>query len=740
MNRKDILISYNQINNHLINNKIIKAIKALRKNINTRTDDVLLSSLENIETTYSLVLDYAIRGVKDPKRTEIYNKLVKSLLELNDRTKNQLLDAQFSQFYHQKKSILSKSTYFHHKIKEISEHASVSDELSNLLEGMKIEKPADEQVDMHAVIEELFLYVWFTEMLSDADIEMLKLMFESDVFTTQHKDLIVSSLTLGLLDNFDARKLIWLAEMMINSNFQSRERVFAGLMFALYKYDYRLHFYPEIENILKTLALNSEIKSFSEFLLIQLIKAKDTEKFTKKLRDEIMPDIIKHAPKIQERLDLDNILPEDEDKNPNWESILEDAPDLMKKLEELSRLQLEGTDVFMGTFAMLKNFPFFHKASNWFMPFYPENPEISTVLDYEGDDFKRTFLHLLERSTHMCNSDKYSFCLNITAMPEAQKKMMLQMFKAELESINEINQEDSKIDKTLSSKIIFTQYIQDLYRFFKLFPLKNEFEDIFEQDLDFYNKSFFISFFSDNAILVKLSDFYFESGHYKHAAIVYEQLIGKGLNTQVVFEKAAFAYQQLNQFDKAIDMYKKAELFETTVWILSKIAHCCIKTGDFKQALEYFSEAERLEPDNLKIQLQIANCYLNLDQVETALNHYYKLELLADSNVRVLRPITWCLFILGLHNDAEKYFEMLMKSTEVNKFDLMNYGHWLWCTGQSSKAAEFYIKSINQKNNGFDAFLISFKQDEKYLLQNNIQEDDIALMLDYLEMKYTTLL
>ena len=462
----------------------------------------------------------------------------------------------------------------------------------------------------------------------------------------------------------------------------------------------------------------------------------DTEKFTKKFREEIMPDIIKHAPDIQDKLDLNNILPGDaeEDKNPDWSKVLGDDHDLMEKLEELSKLQMEGTDVFMSTFAMLKHFSFFRQMSNWFVPFYKENPVVWQALSDEDMDFRETFLESLEKSGHMCNSDKYSFCLNVKDMPGAQKKMMLQMFKQELESINEVNDDDDILNQSLFSKRIITNYIQDIYRFFKLYSGKNEFDDVFALKLDFHNKLFFKKYFSSNDILIKTTDFYFDNSHFSEASEIFKLLIENGLQTRIIFEKAGYASQQTGKYIEAIDLYKKAELFESTTWINLKIAFCYTKLNQHENALNYLLEAMKLEPENLKIQLSIANAYLNMGDVETALNHYYKLELLATSNIKVLRPISWCLFTLGRFKEAETYFEQLLNSNQGNKYDLMNYAHLLWCTGRSESAAEYYLRSIRQKDNSLEAFIRSFKEDKKHLINHGIKKEEMMFMIDYLKL------
>ncbi|OPZ97958.1 MAG: Tetratricopeptide repeat protein [Bacteroidetes bacterium ADurb.Bin408] len=523
-----------------------------------------------------------------------------------------------------------------------------------------------------------------------------------------------------------------LTELILEAETQIAERAFTGLMFALYIHDRRLKYYPETEKIIA--ALKGHV--FTRFFIIQVIKAQDTEKFSKKFREEIMPDIIKHAPKIQDKLELDDILPDngEDEKNPKWRQILNENPDLMDKLEELSKLQMEGTDVFMSTFAMLKNFSFFKTMPHWFLPFYKENNMVASVLAEEDEDFRMTFLEALEKSGHMCNSDKYSFCLNVKDLPATQKKVMLQMFKQELESINEVNEDDDLLNRSLLSKRIITAYIQDLYRFFKLYREKNEFDDIFSYKLDFYNKEFFQKYFADNDLLVKVVDFYFESSHFNEAAEIYCLLINNGRHTQTIFEKAGFAFLQLAKYDDAIEMFKKAELFESTTWINLKIAQCYTKKGNYSEALFYLKEAEKIDPDNSKIQLQIANTYLSMEEVDTALSHYFKLELLTASNPKVMRPISWCLFVLGRFEEAENYFNNIISSNQFNKYDLMNYGHLLLATGRDEQATTCYLKCIQLKGNSFEDFLHSFYQDKKHLLKHGVSEETLNFILEYIRM------
>ena len=53
---------------------------------------------------------------------------------------------------------------------------------------------------------------------------------------------------------------------------------------------------------------NKQLEKHIEIILIQFLKSKETEKITKKFNEEIIPEVIKLRPKIQDKLDLENII------------------------------------------------------------------------------------------------------------------------------------------------------------------------------------------------------------------------------------------------------------------------------------------------------------------------------------------------------------------------------------------------------------------------------------------------
>ena len=422
--------------------------------------------------------------------------------------------------------------------------------------------------------------------------------------------------------------------------------------------------------------------------------------------------------------------------NPDWEEVFSDSPELLEKLEEFSKMQIEGSDVFMSAFSMLKNFDFFKETYNWFVPFYKENKVVEDAFEFESESFNSDlFAEGLEKSAFLCNSDKYSFILNVKLMPEAQKTMMLEMFNAEIEGMNELIKDDEILNKSMKSKYIFTQYIQDLYRFFKLNDNKKEFIDIFDDKLDFYNKNYFAKELFSVELFKQIGEFYFNKEYFTDALNVYKIIFNKGNKEQDIIEKIAFSYQKMKDYEQALEFYKKAELFESNInWTTKKIALCYRELNYNEKAIEYYLKAEKNEPENLYVQAHLGHTYLRMKNYEKALEHYFKVEYFAPSNTLILRPIAWCSFVLGRFDNSLKYYQKLIEKNEINHFDYINMGHVEWLTNNVKKAVEYYKLSLKGFKNKFKPFKKEFIEDKDYIINLGIDAFEIELMLDYIAL------
>jgi tetratricopeptide (TPR) repeat protein len=484
------------------------------------------------------------------------------------------------------------------------------------------------------------------------------------------------------------------------------------------------------------LQIINEDPGFKENLgrvIIQLIRSRETEKIQNKIRDEIIPEMIKISPNLKNKINLEGLMGEGlgDDKNPEWQEIFKDSPGLMDKMEEFSELQMEGADVFMGSFSMLKMYPFFSEFTNWFMPFFNQNPQIAHLVD-STDETYRWFINTLSNAPILCNSDKYSFCFSIQNLPKENREFMAQGMNAEMSQFNEMQKDEELTNPGRKSGFVSNQYIQDLYRFYKLHPRKNDFEDIFKWRFDFHNKITLGKILKeDEKMLRNIGEFYFNKNYYDEAAGIFELLLAVGKNGEL-YQKAGFCYQKSGNYEKALDAYQKAELFGLNKsWNFNKIALCYRNLKQPQKALEYYLEVEKLNDKELNTELNIGHCYLELEQFDEALKYYFKVEYLAPGNKKVWRPLGWCSFVTGKKEQAAKYFQQLIDD-EPGKHDFMNMGHVQWSLGNRKAALEFYKKSISTTNFSEKEFFEVFDEDLHHLLNQGVDKEDVPIMLDQL--------
>jgi tetratricopeptide (TPR) repeat protein len=730
----------NLILDYVSNHKVIDALDQMQKlTVECKNKD-LADQLEIHRETYRNMLKYSFELSDDPEKEKVYRHLMKSILELADDVRDDIIfNQKLVGYYIIKNEVAREAQLLAGRSGKIYDSLSFQKEIENILgesstQGDNGKVHAREEYQKSLL--NIFRIIWMTDRFREDETSLVSQIIPSRFIPWYDKCILVSSLTLSMVRHFDIQKVNLLFDFLENKEDQVWQRALTGLILGLFFHDKRLKYYPEIESRLKLVREEKDFNKNIEAIILQYLKARETEKVTRKIREEIFPEMMKIKSTLEEKLDLEDItsIKNIEEKNPEWETVFKDTPDLYAKLEEFSALQMEGSDVFISAFAMLKRFDFFDVLSNWFLPFYRDNEYVDKSLeDLKAEFDVPLFVEGLERSSVLCNSDKYSFCLNIRHMPVIQRTMMMEMFNMEIKAMNELSSSDEMLDKFLRDRTIYTQYLQDLYRFFKLHPLKNEFEDIFDIRSGIEKSYLICLLITDTKILRNIGEFYFEKGYFQEAINLFSNLPYDENNFEV-FEKIAYSYQKLGNWSKALENYHKAELFDKNKkWIYKKIAFCSRKIGDYKSALKYYKEIEQEDPDNLYIQLYIGHSYMDMEDFETALKYYFKVEYQDPSNKKIYRPIAWCSFVTGKFDIARKYFEKALRN-KPNKNDFVNMGHIDWCTGDKKMAIENYKKSLIVSGADFNWLAITFEQDKKYLLKYGIKEFDIPLMIDYLKL------
>lgn len=735
MNYTEIRNLYERVCSETTSGQIRSALNDLLKLIKEGASADEFLEWESISENYRSLLKYANEGYQDPQQTAILNRLSYSILEIADEVYNTLV----LRFLPNQKSERTRLTGLFGSdpfiISARIEEFLVSKQVSMLLEESELntdERPQNPEM------EDIFKLIWLTDRFRDFHVDLSHKIIQSPDVSWPDKCLVVSALTLSILHDFDEEKILLLSEFAEYGEQQVYQRALTGLVLCLVFFNDRLRFYPELGAKLSQIAVNSDLVEKIELILQQLMTARETEKITREFEREVLPDMQKMMPRIEDKLQLGDLTEDDdvEGKNPGWKGMIDEVPGLFEKIEKFSKMQMEGGDVFMGTFSMLKRFDFFNKMSNWFVPFYKENKSVRQTFPDE-ERYQDRLAEGLEKAFYICNSDKYSFALNFLAVPAAQKSMIVTYFEAELGQMSEMISEEQLLDQSILDNAVFIQYIQDLYRFFKLYPFKSEFRDVFQEKIDFTHLYFYNRYFERSSFLERIATFLFEKEHWSDAGRLYAYLSSRATPRSDYFEKAGYCAQMAGDYTLAITLYRKAELFDSNpLWIATKLGWCYYKSGKYAEAVTSFTRALELKPDDTALQSRLAQCHLAMHDYDSALKIYQQLQFFSPENLKILRPLAFCYFALLRCDEAEEiYSEILNLTEDLTLYDLMNAGHVKLCKGKRKEAIDLYLKSLAKIEPPHRIFFEAFSQDTPLLINNGFPEGEVALVVDYLRFE-----
>ena len=733
-----VIARYKKIGKLVMDGRIKYSLDQLKEFIVNSSNADHHNQLENLEMTYRNMIRYTAEGIQDPERKNIYTRLQQSIMKLADMAKQDML-AHYSGWH---TYWLKTNTDRERKLAGKSLAESIDDLIfkSELDEWLKIsgtrlsDPEADIAIRHRKLIEDIFNHFWLTDYYGDAEEELLAIINDETKFTWYERSLFVSAVTLSTLRIWEKKKVFELIRFYEEGGHRTTERALAGLVLVLHYYNSRLSLHPDLVTRLQDMFSNSAPREHLRITIMQTLRSRETERISRKLRDEILPKVANLRPRIEEKLDLDSLLPENliEGKNPDWSDMFEESEDIYKTMEEFSKLQMEGADVYMSAFSNLKNFDFFRTFSNWFMPFYPDHEAIEDIfMDDVLSEGTNELAEALFKTPFICNSDKYSLVLNLKHLPDSQKKMMLKVFRMELEGLEQMKDQEIDLDPNLTFRTNITQYLQDLYRFFKLSPYKNEFEDVFRGRLDIQNSVFFKKIFTSKEDIMTLGDYYFGKNFYTEALEIYNGLAENVTDDPQLFEKSGYCYQQEGDFEMALEMYNRADILDRKVWTLKKTGYCLRRLRRYDEALDHYLEAETADTGNMHTIAMIGHCYLDMKDYESALKYYFKVEYNDPDNFRVLKPIAWCYFATGKFEQSRKYYEKL-SSGKLSAHDLINMGHLELCTGNNSDAIDLYRRSMTEGGMSGDNFLEILEEDREILTRLGVDADDIPIISDFL--------
>ena len=711
----------------LASRNLSAAIVALEAFLSVHPHQVNSDRLHAVRTDYQLMADYWRRGFKDPQLPALYQTLLQRMY---------VLCANISKHYSLGHSSFLSSVYMRlrmtardwapQNIREeletfVSEAALLELEPEHLRKVRQQELFRQHQHQMTV----LFDYVYTSEIWTDGRASAMEEMLLSPTVDSNDQQLIVSAVMLSLLEHFDMAKFRMLVHVYQRAmDEQVRQRALIGWVLTL---DSRWadSVYPEQKALVDELLEDEKCCRELVDLQKQFIFCINAEQDTQTIQREIMPDLMKNQ---NFRMTRNGI---EETEDDAMEDILNPGAQ-EKKLEQLEEsfqrminMQKQGADIYFGGFSRMKHFSFFNELSNWFVPFYMQHPAVAEMIDKSG---LNKFLQTMTLNGPFCNSDKYSFVFAFQQVVSQIPQNMREMLERGEAAVNEIAPEELK-----SAVYIRRIYLQDLYRFFRLFPQRSEFVNPFDQEESHYlfcanpifSRTHLEPMFNDVVAFLLKQKRTAEAAkvlaNYGEARRDFQfwMMAGYLIQHRKVGSSFMDGLDDLHCYEKALALQPDNEK------ALAGYARALFARGMYQEAQEIYDKLLVLNPEKKSYRLNRAVSMTNLGQYAGALKDLYRLNYESPEDRNVSRVLAWALVCEGKYEAAEKIYSDLL-TDDANPDDLLNYGYCLWFSGNIDEAADCFHRFLKETDYQPQYVL---ENEAELLREKGITEPEQQLML-----------
>lgn len=683
---------YKRTINKLDERHLGEAMELLQELANVLGDWKLLDEVADVNSAYGLLLYYMEQGNNDPAREQQHTNFIATCYNIAEKAA-------------QTERALVTGTSA--RMRSISE---ILKDMENLELKNITSEPCEEDANKHVELyTELFNASYDSFLWNDEAAAQAQEVIDSVLIAENDKILMTSGLFINCLQAFDARKIIFFADNYSTATSSMlRIRMLVAVAFTLYTYRNRLFAYPVITSKLKDLCNNPRFTIDMQNLQKLIIESLSTHEVDRKMREEIIPAMLKSHNFNPEKFGIDS-LEEISESNPEWKNF-------EQQVGKLAELEAAGADIYYSTFSTLKRYPFFNNAANWLYPFEENHPGIPKQIRKTG---LKGIANALLKSDVLCDSDKYSFCMLTTQMTDGQVNMIISQ-------LPEMGGYDTAIAQTSESTC--RNYLRNLFRFFYLYSGKSKPANPFETDMSLLDCNELAEAFKDKTEINKISAYAIKKGKYDMAISFLLLSETKGFADSEVYQELGFCYQKKKSYFDAIAAYEKANaLSGDSKWTLQHLAQTNRIVGNYKDALNYYRLLETAKGEDAKIAFRCGECLVHLESYDDAMHEFFKAEYLDPDMTAATRAIAWCSILTDDIKQARKYYDKLLLKEEQGE-DLLNAGHAAWIDGDTKAAVELYSRAYAELKR--EEFLKRMQSDKEILKTHGISNYDITFMSD----------
>lgn len=683
------------------------------------------NELDAVESAYRYLLRYFAEGAADPTRYESYEKMRGDLRRIADRCYRQLAAENTSTLYYN--NVRTLRLHPEHTI------AALGDEYEKargeVMSQFFVEGAEDRLEELDRLAARFFALVWTSFPLSRADRKVLERMCTSDS-PAVHADRmrIIASIGLGLMEFYDEQRIELLADIIDYSG-DDREAVAAvtWLLLALFRFRNRRH----SESVVNRLHAAAEHPLWAERIRTvhtELLRSRDTARVVRHIQSEMLPDIMELGKKMWGESHIDqmgeiNIEP---DVNPEWEERMRDSG-MMDRMREFSEMQLEGADVFMGAFSHLKNFPFFNDIHAWFTPFDDHQKDVSQALSGESG----SFVDVLCRMPLPCDNDKYSILFSINALPASQREQVgrqLDMSRAAIE-------EAMTHSQASSLAVTARAYVQNLYRFYKLYNRRGEFFNPFDKGIFLLNNSLLHDVLARPDAVLATSELLFKIEAWQDALACYNELASQSDPSPELYQKSGYCHEKSGNYSRAAECYSIADLMDdSSSWTARRLAAMLRATGRSDKAVDVLARLCRKPGAPTSDYISLAYALIESRRYAEAAAKLREIQNVDGLEApKLWRPLAWCSFMSGDMEAARECYRLVLNDNPDSR-DYLNMGHLAWVEGRIADAVKLYKNTKIASGGDRETLRKAIMDDIAELASRGVDVAELPLILDAVEM------
>lgn len=690
------------------------------------------TQLESIENDYRLMCDFMLRGFHDAERDNVYNNLLRKTYRLACDMELQVLTGGANTSLQYAANATGRQSLSLDAIRNqlegfVQESAMLSLEGNEALK----ERQAELALKHQQYVNWLFNCILVSPQMSDGQASHMTQLILSPTIDSVDSRMMVSALMLSAMIEFDVCKLRVLKEVYQQAPDEYlKQRALVGFAFALPLGDFSL--FPQLKEIVTDFCNDENACRELMELQMQMFFCMNTDRDNAAIQRDIIPTIMKNNNFHVTRFGI-----EEKEEDPMQDVLHPDAVD--KAMEELEQsinkminMQKAGTDVYFSGFAQMKRFSFFYTLSNWFIPFYLDHPGISQVI---GKFQESRFLQILFESGPFCDSDKYSFALAMSSVIDKLPANLREMINSR-EALGPTMPDGEK----QSPAYIRRMYLQDLYRFFRVYQQKTDFETPFEY-ADNPARFFFANPVMGTTNLrnefAKMGRFLVKQKRYDCLRLMLEQQTWPEGDPEHHSLKALLAMSEGRYADAKQHFSLAIAMQPDNEQLLKGLAQASLRCGDFVEAEKNYSRLVDLHPDNRQFMLNLSIAKINIHKADEGVKLLYKLNYEHPDDLNVKRALGWGLLLEKNVQQAENTYDSLTSGSH-EAIDCLNAGYSKWFAGKIEAAVELFHEYAKADTTGTDKTRImreAFDNDSRLFDLYEISTTDRAIMANMVDQR-----